>query len=398
VIQEAWIEKIRDEINEGMNFDEYIQENRLTEEIERIVFAHARSERWTSEERIWLVRRIYHAFRGLDVIQDLVDDPQVTEIMVNNHEEIFYERDGEIRQYPYTFATKERLEDLIQGIVSRVNRSVNEASPIVDARLPDGSRVHVVVPPVALKGPALTIRKFPEKPLTMKDLIAKRTITKEAAQFLQQAVAAKLNLFISGGTGSGKTTLLNVLAASIPEQERVITIEDSAELQLRSVKNVVSLETRMPNTEGKGEITIRQLIRASLRMRPNRIVVGEVRGSEALDMLQAMNTGHEGSLSTGHANSVKDMLSRLETMALGGADLPVAVLRSQIASALHVIVHLGRRADYSRKVIEITEIVGLKDGEYELNPLFRLVERDSDEGALEVLEATGSVLLRKGGG
>ncbi|WP_199615018.1 CpaF family protein [Paenibacillus alkalitolerans] len=391
---EDWIGKIRDEIRLSINFAEHVQEDELMEEIERLVFAYAREQRWTAEERLWLVRRTFHTFRGLDVIQDLVDNPRVTEVMVNSHEEIFFEEDGVMHQYPYCFESKERLEDIIQGIVSKVNRTVNESSPIVDARLPDGSRVHVVMPPVALKGPSLTIRKFPEHPLTMNDLIAKGAITEEGALFLQQAVVSKRNIFVSGGTGSGKTTLLNVLAQSIPEQERVVTIEDSAELQLRTVRNVVSLETRTPNTEGKGEITIRQLIRASLRMRPNRIIVGEVRGAEALDMLQAMNTGHEGSLSTGHANSVKDMLSRLETMALGGAELPLEVLRNQIASALHIIVHLARRSDYSRKVIEITEIAGIRNGEYELNPLFRLADIEFEHGRKESLQPTGNREIR----
>ncbi|WP_274362399.1 CpaF family protein [Paenibacillus thermotolerans] len=393
-MSEEWIRSVRDEIRSTLDFAEHVPEEELMEEIERVVSSIAKVQLWTSEERLGVVRRVFHTFRGLDVIQALVDDPTVTEIMVNSHDEIFFERNGVMHAYPHRFESRERLEDIIHGIVSKVNRTVNESSPIVDARLPDGSRVNVVMPPVALKGPALTIRKFPERQLTMADLIGMGAITEEGAAFLQRAVVRKCNIFVSGGTGSGKTTLLNVLAQWIPEQERVVTIEDSAELQLRTVKNVVSMETRNPNTEGKGEITIRQLIRASLRMRPNRIIVGEVRGAEALDMLQAMNTGHEGSLSTGHANSVRDMLSRLETMVLSGAELPLEVIRSQIASSLHVIVHLGRRSDYSRKVIEVTELEGLMGGDYVLNPLFRLMETDSPEGRKETLQPTGNRVKR----
>lgn len=362
--------RLREEIRSQLDFASAVTEETVRSLVERRAAETSRSRKWTSEERLWVVERVLASFRGLDILEPLLNDADVTEIMVNGHEEVFYEKHGRISKYPHQFESRERLEDIIQSIVSKVNRTVNEASPIVDARLPDGSRVNVVLPPVSLKGPTLTIRKFPERPVTMERLLEWNAITPEAAHMLQKAVRDKTNIFISGGTGSGKTTMLNVLAQSIPDEERVITIEDSAELQLRTLSNVVALETRTANTEGKGEITIRQLLRAALRMRPNRIIVGEVRGPEALDMLQAMNTGHEGSLSTGHANSIPDMLSRLETMAIGGADLPLEVIRKQIASAVHLVVHVSRMPDFTRKVTEITAIEGLRGGEYLLRPAY----------------------------
>ena len=302
--------------------------------------------------------------------------------MINSHTEIYIERRGELQAVNLGFDSPERLEDLIQSMVGKVNRMVNEASPIVDARLPDGSRVHVVLPPIALKGPTVTIRRFPQKPLGMADLLAMDALSQEAADFLRRMVVAKYNLFISGGTGSGKTTFLNALSQWIPADERVITIEDAAELQLRGVANLVSLETRNANSEGKGQIGIRELIRASLRMRPNRIIVGEVRGAEALDMLQAMNSGHEGSLSTGHSNGAQDMISRLETMVLSGAELPVIVVRQQIASAVDVLVHLSRFRDSTRRVAEICEVKGIREGEVQLSTLFRFEEEKQVNGRI----------------
>jgi len=302
--------------------------------------------------------------------------------MINSHREIFVEQEGEVRQIKLEFESRERLEDIIQMIVSGVNRIVNESSPIVDARLKDGSRVNIVLPPIALKGPTMTIRKFPSEPMKMSDLIGKGALHEEAAELLQQLVRSKYNIFIGGGTGSGKTTFLNALSQFIPADERIITIEDSAELQIVTVPNLVSLETRNANTEGKGQISIRDLIKSSLRMRPNRIVIGEVRGAEALDMLQAMNTGHDGSLSTGHANTISDMISRLETMVLSGADLPIAVVRQQISSAIDIFVHLSRLRDRSRRVTEISEVMGMKDGEVLLNPLFRFQEIEEKEGKI----------------
>jgi len=331
------------------------------------------------KERLWLRTSLFDSFRRLDILQELIDDRDVSEIMVNGAGRVFVERKGSVELWNRRFEGNEQLEDIIQQIVSRVNRTVNVASPIVDARLKDGSRVHVVLPPVALDGPAVTIRKFPE-PITMEKLLRFGAVTQEAAQFLRQVVEAGYNLFISGGTNSGKTTFLNALSAYIPERERVITIEDSAELQIRQIPNLVRLETRNANTEGEGEVTISQLIRAALRMNPDRIIVGEVRGREALDMLQAMNTGHDGSLSTGHSNSPKDMLSRLETMVLMGAELPLAAIRNQIASALDLIIHLGRLRDGSRKVLQIAEIGGYENGEVEIRSLFAY---DREEGRLK---------------
>ena len=321
-------------------------------------------------ERRELISGVLNQMKKLGPLQPLLDDPSITEIMINGPDCVFIEQNGRVTRSPRHFESKKQLEDIIQKIVSRVNRTVDTSNPICDARLEDGSRVNVVLDPIALNGPVVTIRKFPEKVLQFEDLIRWGAITPEAAEFLQRCVEAKYNVFVSGGTGSGKTTFLNALSSFIPADERIITIEDSAELQIRTVPNLVRMETRNANTEGKGEITIRDLIKSSLRMRPERIVVGEVRGAEALDMLQAMNTGHDGSLSTGHANSPKDMLSRLETMVLTGADFPMDAIRQQIAAAIDLIVHLGRLSDKSRKTLEIVELCGYEKGEYILNPLF----------------------------
>jgi pilus assembly protein CpaF len=388
--------ELREAVSRQLDLTQSVGDETLLNQIEDIVFQYAKTQRLTLKQKQELVQTIYHSLRGLDVLQPLLDDPQITEIMVNSVEEIFIEKEGQVFPVPLRFESEERLEDIIQSIVSKVNRIVNESSPIVDARLPDGSRVHAVLPPVALKGPTLTIRKFPEKPITIEDLIRWDSITVEAASFLEKLVRARYNIFISGGTGSGKTTLLNVLANFIPQDERVITIEDSAELQIKSIPNLVRLETRNPNTEGKGQISVRDLIRASLRMRPNRIVVGEVRGAEAFDMLQAMNTGHDGSLSTGHANSSTDMLSRLEMMVLAGSSLPLEAVRKQIASAIDIVIHLSRMRDRTRKVVEISEIVGMRDGEIRLQPLFAYRE-SGREGKREggSLEATGHALVHR---
>ena len=329
-------------------------------------------------KRLELQNRLYDSFRRLDILQELVDDPQVTEIIVNGKDHIFVERNGRISRWEHGFEGEEQLENMIQQIVSRINRTVNVSRPITDARLEDGSRVHVVLPPVALDGAVVTIRKFPE-PITPEKLIRLGSLTEEAAEFLEKLVRSGYNLFISGGTGSGKTTFLNAMSGFIPETERVITIEDSAELQIRQIPNLVRLETRDANGEGEGAIEISDLIRAALRMRPDRIIVGEVRGKECLDMLQALNTGHAGSLSTGHGNSPRDMLSRLETMTLMAADFPLAAIRSQIASAVDVLVHLGRLRDRSRRVLEIVEIGAYEAGEIQLNPLFRFVEEEYEE-------------------
>lgn len=326
----------------------------------------------TPQEREKIARRVFSSLRGLGILDELLNDDSITEIMINGPENIFVEKDGQIYRYRRQFESEQHLLDIIQRIVGEAGKEVNQANPIVDTRIQkDGSRVNVVLPPISLVGPVVTIRKFSKKPMTVEKLLEYGSITPEVADFLQKLVRAKYNIFISGGTGSGKTTFLNALSNFIPGDERIITIEDSAELQIRNISNLVSLETRNANTSGRGEITIRDLIRSALRMRPERIIVGEVRGAEALDMLQAMNTGHDGSLSTGHANSTRDMLSRLETMVLqGNAGLPLPAIRQQISSALDIVIHLSRLRDKSRRTMEITEILGCSGGEYQLNPLF----------------------------
>ena len=332
-------------------------------------------------EKLYLRSAVFDSFRRLDLLSELLDDGSVSEIMINSPNEIFVERKGRMERWQGSFQSEEQLADLIQQIVSRINRAVNTKSPIVDARLEDGSRVHVVLPPIALKGPTVTIRKFPE-PITMKKLIQLESLTEEASQFLQSLVRSSYNIFISGGTNSGKTTFLNALSQYIPKEERIITIEDSAELQIQSVENLVSLETRNANAEGEGAVSISDLIKASLRMSPNRIIVGEVRGKECLDMLNAMNTGHDGSISTGHANSSTDMLKRMETMVLQGADLPLPSIRNMIASAIEIMVHLGRTKDHKRRVLEISEVMGIENGEVKLNKLYqyngKVLEKLSD--------------------
>lgn len=379
-----------------------LEDEELQEMIDAAVAGEAERCYLPLKSRLRLKKELFDSFRRLDILQELVDDPDITEIMVNGKDHIFIEKKGRLSRWDKAFDSAEQLEDLIQQIVSRVNRTVNLSSPIADARLEDGSRVHVVLAPVAVDGPVLTIRKFPE-PVTMDKLIRLGSISREAAVFLRTAVRAGYNIFVSGGTGSGKTTFLNALSEFIPEDERVITIEDSAELQIRHVPNLVRLETRVENRDGSREISMRDLIRASLRMRPDRILVGEVRGAEALEMLQAMNTGHDGSVSTGHGNSPRDMVTRLETMVLMAADLPLAAVRNQIASALELMVHLGRMRDKSRKVLEIAEVIGCENGEVRLEPLFTFREKQARdrqwvEGSLEkVGELRNREKLRAGG-
>ena len=334
-------------------------------------------------KRIQLSKEIFYSIRRLDILEELTEDPKVTEIMINGKDNIFIERDGRIYKWNKAFESDSKLEDVIQQIVAKCNRTVNESSPIVDARLANGSRVNIVLPPISLSGPIVTIRKFPDKPIDMDKLISFGAISKEVVLFLEKLVKAKYNIIISGGTGSGKTTFLNALSNYIPKDERLITIEDSAELQIQGVSNLVRLETRNANVEGCKEITIRDLIKSSLRMRPDRIIVGEVRGSEAIDMVQALNTGHDGSLSTGHANSAKDMLARLETMILMGMDLPLSAIRGQLASGIDIIVHLGRLRDKSRKVLCIEEVLELKDNSIETNVLYQFEEEgENDEGKI----------------
>ncbi|WP_281887277.1 CpaF family protein [Paenibacillus sp. YYML68] len=374
--------ELKQAVKERIDYGHMMSDEELLEVIEEEVFARSAQRFIPAGRKRSIVLDVYHSFRGLDVLQPLVDDERITEIMINAHDRIFIEKDGIVTMTDTAFESRERLEDTIQAIVGRVNRIVNESNPVVDARLPDGSRVNVVLPPVALNGPTMTIRKFPAQPLTLDDLIDREAVSREAAELLTRLVRAKYNLFISGGTGSGKTTLLNALSQHIPPDERIITIEDSAELQIRGVPNVVRLETRNASTEGKGEISIRHLIRASLRMRPNRIIVGEVRGAEALDMLQAMNTGHDGSLSTGHANSPIDMVSRLETMVLSGAQLPLDVVRKQIAGAIDFFVHIQRLRDRSRRITEISEVIGMNEGEVVLQPIYTFQENGERNGRI----------------
>ena len=341
-----------------------------------------------------LEESVFNAIRRIDVLQELLEDDTITEIMINGKDDIFLERNGHITKWDKSFENEERLEDIAQKIASLSNKIVNISSPIADTRLEDGSRVSIVLPPVALNGPVITIRKFYKDALTMEKLIETGSLTQEAADFLKMAVKSKYNIFISGGTGSGKTTFLNALSEFIDNDERVITIEDAAELQINHVKNLVRLEARDANIEGKNEVTIRNLIRASLRMRPDRIIVGEVRGKETLDMVQAMSTGHDGSLSTGHGNSPKDMMTRLETMILMGIDMPVAAIRQQLTSAIDIIIHLGRLRDKTRRVLQIAEVVGVSRGEVKFNKLFEFAENAESNGrVLGELKATGNKLV-----
>lgn len=334
-------------------------------------------------EKAALGRELFNAFRKLDILQDLLEDDEITEIMINGTENIFIEKDGKIQVSEKRFFSKGKLEDIVQQMVASCNRIVNEASPIVDARLSDGSRVNVVLPPVALNGPIVTIRKFPKSRITMKELLEYETLDDETAAFLIKMVRAGYNIFISGGTGTGKTTFLNALSDFIPKEERLIVIEDNAELQITEIPNIVRLEARNANVEGEGEISIRDLIKTALRMRPTRILVGEIRGTEAIDMLQALNTGHDGSLSTGHGNSTRDMLSRIEMMVLMGMEIPISAVQRQIAYGIDIMVHLGRLRDRSRKVLEITEVLGYENGEIVLQPLFRFQEIGMEKGRIK---------------
>lgn len=367
-----------------------IEDEELEIKVEEIVEQRIGQMYCSIEQRVSIVQQVYSSIRGFGLLDSILTDDSITEVMINGPENIFIEQNGRLSKLDKKFESQRRLEDIIQRIVGLAGREVNQANPICDTRLPDGSRVNVVLPPIALCGPTVTIRKFSKTPMTIEKLIQYGSITQEIADKLELLVRAKYNIFISGGTGSGKTTFLNALSNYIPKDERVITIEDSAELQITGIENLVSLETRNANTAGAGEIAIRDLIKSSLRMRPERIVVGEVRGGEALDMLQAMNTGHDGSLSTGHANSTEDMLSRLETMVLqGAAGLPLEAIRQQIASAVDIIIHLSRLRDKSRKTMEITEVTGYKDGHIILNPLYVFEE---DENS--TLERVSGMLKR----
>jgi len=376
-VQKKIVSDIRQYITDNLPLNK-LSDEELEERVEGLVSDKLQNVYCTIEERIEIARQIYSSIRGFGLLDSIISDDNITEVMINGADNIFIEKNGRVEKMNKQFESERRLEDVIQRIVGLAGREVNQANPICDTRLPDGSRVNVVLPPIALCGPTMTIRKFSKTPMTIEKLIQYGSLTKDIAHKLELLVKAKYNIFISGGTGSGKTTFLNALSNYIPKDERVITIEDSAELQITGIQNVVSMETRNANSAGAGAITITDLIKSSLRMRPERIVVGEVRGGEALDMLQAMNTGHDGSLSTGHANSTEDMLSRLETMVLqGAAGLPLEAIRQQIASAVDIIIHLSRLRDHSRKTMAITEVVGYENGHIVLNPLYEFVEDEN---------------------
>ncbi len=369
-LEKQIIEQVRQYVTQSLPLSS-LSDEELENAIEQAVDRQLGKVYCTPKKKAEMVQHIYSSIRGLGLLDNILKDASITEVMINGPDHIFIEKNGRVQRLNRSFESEKRLEDVIQRIVGGAGREVNQSTPIVDTRLEDGSRVNVVLPPISLVGPVVTIRKFSKTPMTIEQLIRYGSITEEIAAVLKILVEAKYNIFISGGTGSGKTTFLNALSNYIPREERIITIEDSAELQIANIDNLVSLETRNANNSGAGEITIRDLIKSSLRMRPERIIVGEVRGPEALDMLQAMNTGHDGSLSTGHANSTRDMLSRLETMVLQGASgMPLQAIRMQIASALDIIIHLSRLRDHSRKTMEITEVLGVEDGIIQLNPLY----------------------------
>lgn len=371
--------RLQEKLAESIDYSHENSDEEIQDLIDELLIRESREMSLTLSDKTKLRRELFYAVRKLDILQELVDEPGITEIMINGPDYIFIEQAGRLYQSELRFENEEKLHNVIQQIVSDCNRVVNDASPIVDARLYNGARVNIVLNPVAINGPIVTIRKFPDKPITMENLVSYGSVTPEVCDWLHKLVQAKYNIFVSGGTGSGKTTFLNALSNYIPAEERIITIEDSAELQIRNIPNLVRMETRNANVEGCREITIRDLIKTSLRMRPDRIIVGEVRGGEAFDMMQCLNTGHDGSMSTGHANSCKDMLSRLENMILMGVEIPLAAIKQQIASGIDIIVHLGRLRDKSRKVLEITEVIGYSDGEIILKPLYQFAETGEDE-------------------
>lgn len=389
-------EAIRNQVLDSIDFTRELSDEELQELIAREIAQRKEAGRLSIKQRVLLEQRIFNSLRKLDVLQELLEDEEITEIMVNGPNHIFYEKAGVFYEHPHSFSSEEKLQDVVQQIVGKHNRVVNLTSPIVDTRLEDGSRVNIVLMPIAIDGTSISIRKFRKSPIDMQALIDLGTLDEEVAEFLKQIVVSRYNIFISGGTSSGKTTFLNALSAFIPRNERVITIEDSAELQLQQMTNLVRLETRNSNQEGVKGISPRMLIHTALRMRPDRIIVGECRGEETLDMLQAMNTGHDGSLSTGHGNSIEDMLSRLEMMVLMGTELPLQAIRQQIAMGIDIMIHLERGKDRKRRVVEIAEIGGLENGEIQLNPLYQydrgwnkvgdLIEKRKWQGLLQEVE------------
>ncbi len=372
-------EQIKNMVMERLDFTRDITDGRLKEMIQEAVMEYSRENPLLLEEKMKLSREVFYALRKLDFLQDLLDDDTVTEIMINGYQHIFIEKNGKLYRYPETFSSEEKLYQVVQQIAAAANRMVNEMHPIVDARLEDGSRVNIILPPVSLDGAVMTIRKFAREPMTMEWLYERHAFSREVGEFLKLLVRARYNIFISGGTGSGKTTLLNGLSNCIPKDERIITIEDSAELRLNGIENLVRLEMRNANAAGEHQVDMKDLIKAALRSRPDRIIVGEVRGEEALSMLNAMNTGHDGSISTGHANGTSDMLRRIETMVLMGVDMPIAAIRGQMASAIDMILHLGRMPDGSRKLMEIVEVTGIRRQEVKVSPIFAM----NSDGKLE---------------
>lgn len=390
-------QNLRQQLMEKLDLFRELSDEEILEAIDDLILHTKRESCISLKEKVSLRQELFYSVRKLDVLQELLDDNTVTEIMVNGPDSIFIEREGKLTKWDKSFSSGEKLEDVIQQIVGKCNRVVNESMPIVDARLENGARVNAVIQPVALNGPILTIRRFPDKPVTMEKLISLGSITKECAHFLEKLVKARYSMIIGGGTGSGKTTFLGALSDYIPKDERIITIEDNAELKLQGIDNLVRLEAKMANIEGGVSIGIRDLIKSALRMRPDRIIVGEVRGGEAVDMLQALNTGHEGSLSTAHANSSKDMLSRLETMILMGVELPLEAIRMQIASGVDILIHLGRMRDKTRKVLEISEVCGIENKEVKLRTLYKWKEghgltKEQELLCREKLERAGIVL------
>ena len=385
---------IRDLLMEKLDMSREMTDREILDEIDQLILNRMRDSYISLNEKLQLRQELFYSVRKLDVLQELIEDETVTEIMVNGPDAIFVERGGRLGKWDKSFTSREKLEDVIQQIAGRCNRVINESMPIVDARLENGARVNAVISPVALNGPILTIRRFPDTPITMDRLIALGSLTCECARFLKALVRARYSIVIGGGTGSGKTTFLGALSDYIPEDERIITIEDNAELKIQGVENLVRLEAKMANMEGTVSVSIRDLIKTALRMRPDRIVVGEVRGGEAVDMLQALNTGHEGSLSTAHENSARDMLSRLETMTLMGVDLPLEAIRRQIASGVDILIHLGRMRDKTRKVLEITEVCGYEKNEIITRTLFR---REEDLELVQVSELLNREKLARAG-
>lgn len=382
MVNSEYMQNIRTKVMQTIDLSGDIEDDQVRGVIDMCILEYSLEKPLSVRDKVEIKRDLFNSLRRLDVLSDMLDDDSITEIMINGADNIFIERAGRLCRYDRTFESEERLKSVIQHIVAECNRLVNESSPIVDARLKDGSRVNVVLPPVSLGGCVMTIRKFPKEGMTMDRLLQLGSITTEVAEFLRKLVVSGYNIIVSGGTGAGKTTFLNALSGYIPHDERIVTIEDSEELQLTGIDNLVSLESRSANVEGENAVSIRDLIKTSLRMRPSRIIVGEVRDAAAIDMLTAMNTGHDGSLSTGHANSSRDMLTRLETMVLMGADMPVLAIRQQIASAVDIIIQLGRLRDKSRRCLEICEVIGLEGGEFVVNKLFEFRERGLEDGRI----------------